>query len=172
MIVDIDRLPAEGLKIDQEFEFFSSELVEENTVFLEPVHAEATLRLAGEELRVKGRITARLSLICCRCLSPFEYRVDSAFDHVYLPEELDLERDQLEEENLQQLFYYSRKLDLKAVLLEQLNLTFPARPLCAPDCQGICPICGRIIREGHCSCVTADTDPRLTKLKNFIRDKR
>ena len=32
--------------------------------------------------------------------------------------------------------------DLKDVVLEQLNLTFPAKPLCVPDCEGICAVCG------------------------------
>jgi len=171
MIIDIDQIPEEGLVISQDFEFSSFELVEENTVFLDPVRAEATIRLVGEEVHVRGRITARFSLICCRCLSPFEFRVDSKFDHIYLPEELDIDKDRLEQDDLTRLFFYSRKLDLKEVILEQLNLTFPSRPLCAVDCQGICPICGQIIREGNCSCVSGETDPRLAKLKTLMRDK-
>lgn len=171
MIIDIDHLPEEGLTVSRDFEFFSSELVEENTVFLDPVRAEVTIRLVGDEVLVRGRITARLSLICCRCLSPFEFQVDSHFDHVYLPEELDVEKDQLQQEDILQFFFYSRTLDLKAIILEQLNLTFPARPLCAEDCPGICPVCGRIIKEGNCSCASGDPDPRLAKLKIFMRDK-
>jgi hypothetical protein len=36
MIIDIDKLPKEGLKISREFEFFSVDLVDEHAVFLEP----------------------------------------------------------------------------------------------------------------------------------------
>jgi len=140
MIIDIDRLTEDGLKVSKEFEFFSSELVEENAVFLEPVHADITVRRVG--------------------------------DLVYLPEELELVKDQLDEENLSHLFFYSYKIDVKDVVLEQLNLTFPVRPLCAKDCQGICPMCGNIIKEGNCSCAAGDIDPRLEKFKDFIRDKR
>jgi uncharacterized protein len=113
-----------------------------------------------------------LSFVCSRCLSPYEFKVDSKFDLVYLPEELEMAKDQLDEEDINQLFFYSHKLDLKEVILEQLNLTFPLRPLCSEDCRGICPICGKIINEGHCSCVADDTDPRLEQFKNFLRDKR
>ena len=72
MIVDIERLPAEGLKISKDFEFISTDLVEENTVFLEPVHADVLVKKAGEEIFISGRIFTCLSFICCRCLSPFE----------------------------------------------------------------------------------------------------
>jgi hypothetical protein len=57
MIIDLDRLPEDGLNISKDFEFFSSELVEENTVFLEPVHADINVRLLGEEIFITGRFT-------------------------------------------------------------------------------------------------------------------
>ena len=50
MIIDIDRLPKEGLKISKELEFFPESLVEENAVFLQTVHAELTVNKAGEEI--------------------------------------------------------------------------------------------------------------------------
>ena len=172
MIIDIDRLPQAGLSIEKDFEFFNSELIEEDAVFIEPVQADVSVKRLGEELLVKGRIRTRVSFICCRCLSPYEFVVDSTFNLIYQPEELEEAKDKLEDEDLSKLFYYSRKLDLKDVVLEQLNLTFPVRPLCSTDCQGICPICGQIIDEGHCTCAVDHSDPRLEILKNFLKDKR
>ncbi len=172
MIIDIDRLPHDGLEVSKDFDFFSTDLVEENTVFLEPVHADLTVKKVDEEIFIPGRITTRLSFICSRCLSPFEFKVDCRFDLVYLPEELEMAKDQLDEEDMNYLYFYSRKIDLKDVVLEQLNLTFPLRPLCESDCQGICPVCGKIIKEGDCSCAGNELDPRLEKFKDFLRDKR
>ncbi len=172
MIIDIDRLPEDGLNVSEDFEFFSSELVEENAVFLEPVHADINVRMVGEEIFITGRIATCLSFVCSRCLSPFEFKVNSCFDLVYLPEELEIVKDQLDDEDISQLFFYSQKIDLKDVILEQLNLTFPVRPLCAKDCQGICAVCGKIIKEGDCSCAAGELDPRLEKFKDFLRDKR
>jgi uncharacterized protein len=172
MIIDIDRLPEDGLEVSKDFEFFSSELVEENAVFLEPVHADVNVRRVGEEIFFSGRITTCLSFVCGRCLSPFEFKVDSAFDLVYFPEELEMVKDQLDDEDIKQMFFYSQKIDLKDIVLEQLNLAFPVRPLCTKDCQGICPVCGKIIREGDCSCAANELDPRLEKFKDFLRDKR
>lgn len=172
MIVDIDRLPREGLKISKSFEFLHDEIVEEDAVFLHPLHADLSVRKMGEEVYLKGKIKTLLSFVCSRCLIPFEFPVDSHFDLVYFPEELEVVGEELDSDNLNTSFYYSRKIDLKELLLEQLNLTFPVKPLCSEACQGICPICGKNINSGDCSCVTKDSDSRLEKLKIFLKDKR
>jgi uncharacterized protein len=171
MIIDVEKLPKEGRKISKDFEFLSAALVEESAVFLKPVHAELIVRKAGDEILIKGKIATSLSLICSRCLVPFESSIDSKFDLVYLPEELDVIQDQLESDDINKLFYYNGKIDIEEVILEQLNLVFPVKPLCSDDCQGICPVCGKIIRDGQCVCVSKSSDPRLNKLKMFIKNK-
>jgi uncharacterized protein len=171
MVVDIDRLPKEGLHVARDFEFLSLDLVDENAVFLEPAHADITVRLVGEEILVRGEIRARLSFVCSRCLTPFEFPVASKFDLVYLPEELDNLAEELSDEKIDQMYYSGRQLDLRAVVLEQLNLTFPAKPLCTPNCEGICAVCGEIIRDAKCSCVVKESGPRWNKLKFNVRDK-
>ena len=171
MLIDIDRLPKEGLRLSRDFEFLSLDLVEENAVFLEPAHAEVAVHLVGEEIFVQGEVTARLSFVCSRCLTPFEFPVASRFDLVYLPEELDALSEELSDEKIDQMYYSGRQIDLRAVVLEQLNLTFPAKPLCAPGCEGICAVCGEIIRDAKCSCLVKESDPRWNKLKFYVRDK-
>lgn len=172
MIIEIDRLSEKELIINKNFEFLSSDLVDENAVFRKPVHADISIKRIQDEIFVKGRITTQLSFVCCRCLSPYEMPVDSKFDLVFLPEELDDLGEQLDEEDMNKLFYMSPIIDLLDVVLEQVNLTFPFKPLCSEDCQGLCPICGKIDKDGECHCKTHESDPRLNKLKIFLRDKR
>lgn len=172
MIIDIDRLPVDGLEISRDFEFFNSELVEEEAVFLEPVHTEIVIRRVGEEIFLKGKISTSMSFICCRCLSPFEIYIGSGFDLAYLPEELEEAKEQLETEDLYKNFYYNQRVDIRNIILEQLNLTFPTRPLCSEDCPGLCPVCGKNIRDEGCSCDLNKNDPRFKKLKIFLKDNR
>ena len=172
MIIEIDRLSEKELKISKNFEFLSTDLVDENVVFRKPVHADISINRIQDEIFIKGRITTQLSFICSRCLSPYEIPVDSKFDLVYFPEELEDLGDQLEEEDLNRLFYMSPVIDLLDVVLEQVNLTFPIKPLCSKECRGLCPVCGKSEKDGECQCVTHDSDSRLNKLKIFLRDKR
>ena len=171
MVINIDKIPKEGLSVSRDFEFLNVDLVEENTVFLSPAHAECTVSRSGDEIWIKGRLTARLSFVCSRCLSPFEFPVDSSFDLVYLPEELNLMKEELEEDDLGQAFYHDNQINLQEIILEQLNLTFPLKPLCSEGCEGICAICGKVRRNGDCGCHVKEDDPRLRKLKNFAREK-
>lgn len=171
MIINIDRLPKDGLKLARNFDFPSFDLVEEEAVFLQPVHAELTVKKVGDEVLVKGRIMTCLSFVCSRCLTPFEFPIDSKFDLVFLPEDVHEMKDELDEEDLDRLFYRIRQIDIREVILEQLNLTFPLKPLCAETCQGICAVCGQIRHDGNCGCLVKESDARLEKLKIFVKDK-
>ncbi len=170
-MIEIDRLPKEGLRLSRNFEFGSLDLVEESAVFLEPTKADVFIRLVGDEVFIQGRITAKLSFVCSRCLTPFEFPVDSAFDLVYFPEELDTFADELDDEEIDRMYYRDRRIDLMAVVLEQLNLSFPAKPLCSETCEGLCAVCGELIRFGKCSCVVKEGDPRWGTLKTILKDK-
>jgi uncharacterized protein len=171
MLIHIDRLPKEGLHVSRDFDFPSADLVEEDAVFLEPVHADVLVRRVGEEVWIKGRISARLSFVCGRCLTPFEFPIDSKLDLVYMPEEMAEIKEELCEEDLDRMHYSDRNIDLWAVVLEQLNLTFPPKPLCSRACEGICAVCGELIRDGRCSCLVRESDPRFEKFKFLVRDK-
>jgi uncharacterized protein len=171
MLIDLDRLPKEGVRLSRDFEFLGLDLVEENAVFLEPAHAEVSVRMVGDEILVQGEVSARLSFVCSRCLTPFEFPVASRFDLVYLPEDIDALSEELSDEKIDQMFYSGRQLDLRAVVLEQLNLTFPAKPLCASDCEGICAVCGELIRDAKCSCLVKEPDTQWNKIKFPVRDK-
>lgn len=167
MLIDIDRLPKDGLNISKDFEFLSSDLVEENAVFLRPTHADVLVKKVGDEILIKGQVTAGLSFVCSRCLTPFEFLVDSAFDLVFLPEEIEEAKDELEEDDIDKGFYYGGSLDLGEVILEQLNLTIPVKPLCSPNCEGLCAVCGQILQAGHCGCTVREPDPRPDPLKTL-----
>ncbi len=171
MIIDIDQIPREGLAVEKDFEFLAIDLVEESAVFLSPTHAEVVIRRVGEEVWIKGRLTALLSFLCSRCLSPFEFPVDSRFDLICLPEEMDMRKEELDEEDMDKSFFRNGQIDLREIILEQINLSFPLKPLCSPECEGICPVCGGIRRDGYCGCQTAEEDPRWAKLKSLMRDK-
>jgi len=172
MIIDVDKVPKGGMTVNRDFEFQSQDLVEESASFIKPVHADLFIRRMTEEVWIKGRVTARLNIACSRCLAAFEFPVDSRFDVVFLPQEYQELKESLEDEDIDQLFYRDPQIDLREVVLEQLNLTFPFKPLCSENCEGICAVCGRVRRGGDCGCAVHETDGRLDALKSMMKDKR
>ncbi len=66
-------------------------------------------------------------------------------------------------------------LETDPLLLEQLQLNVPMKPLCRPDCQGLCPTCGADRNEDACSCEERSADPRwaaLAALKSRLEESR
>jgi uncharacterized protein len=68
--------------------------------------------------------------------------------------------------------YEGKEIDLASAVREQILLQIPAPPLCAEDCKGLCPKCGKDLNEGECGCDRAVMDPRWTALKGIQLEKK
>jgi uncharacterized protein len=64
------------------------------------------------------------------------------------------------------------ELDPGEVVLQELFLEHPLKPLCSEDCQGLCPKCGGLRGTEECTCdEEAPADPRwqaLAELKDRL----
>lgn len=59
----------------------------------------------------------------------------------------------LDADDLNVSFYRADRLPLRDTLWEQIHLALPVKPLCAPDCRGLCPTCGANRNAGpRCDC--------------------
>jgi uncharacterized protein len=84
-------------------------------------------------LIVKLNMRAVLSAVCSRCLEEFEW---------------DLNKDT-------QLSYpidSAAFIDLNPEIREEIILDYPMKPLCNPECRGLCVKCGKNKNEGGCNC--------------------
>ncbi|MBZ0251760.1 MAG: DUF177 domain-containing protein, partial [Candidatus Methylomirabilis sp.] len=63
--------------------------------------------------------------------------------------------------------YDGEKIDLTALLDEQLSLNAPIQPLCRPDCRGLCPVCGADLNTIPCSCAPERMPSPFEKLKGL-----
>jgi uncharacterized protein len=68
-------------------------------------------------------------------------------------------------------FYRDETIDVGALVREQCYLALPMKPLCRPDCQGLCPQCGANLNETTCSCDQTWVDPRLAVLKALVPER-
>ena len=127
------------------------------------IHKDAT------KVRVTGRVVTTLQLGCSRCLEPFDIPVDAAFDALFLPAAANAGGDEQEvaDEDLGVSFYKDETLDLGELMREQFYLVLPMKPLCQPDCKGLCPVCGINRNRETCTCQAEWTDPRFDALKRL-----
>jgi uncharacterized protein len=55
-------------------------------------------------------------------------------------------------------------LDIREALRQYIIAQMPMKPLCRPDCKGLCPECGTDRNTRTCSCTQRRLDPRWSAL--------
>jgi uncharacterized protein len=134
-----------------------------------PVELPLTIHKDHDRFRLVGSIATVLELVCSRCLETFPLPITAAFDLRYLPQSENTggERE-VGDDDLSEAFYRDDVIDLGQLIEEQFYLTLPMKPLCRPDCKGLCPNCGTNLNVAACGCQVRWEDPRLAGLKALI----
>ncbi len=181
MLVDLHQVPAEGQAVDK-----AVHLPEDNAERQE-FWLGGAVRVIGHisrtdlaedrdarAFRLLGRVVAdHLELACDRCLARFETTVREDLDLLFLPQSNNVARAGEDDRGLDQnellvSFYRDDRIDLSHIAWEQIVLAIPMKPLCTPDCKGLCPDCGLNRNVASCSCVRDDVDPRWKVLNDLL----
>ena len=120
--------------------------------FAEPAAFEVDVNsLGGDEMYLQGSFSPTLVMECARCLRdvavPLDLtlgtlmRYEPSADAPYLEEA---------ESGEEVLVFGDPDLDLSAYLAETTVLAAPLSVLHAPDCKGLCQVCGHDLNEGPC----------------------
>jgi uncharacterized protein len=159
LIINVSRIPPEGLEINETLQPGEVHLEGEDNFTLAPGGRLECRLERGEDdsVHVRGRLTARLSLQCGRCLEPFTLPVDQDLDLFYLRRssgEAGEEADEVElaDRDMVIAYYDGDVLDLGEMIREQFFLAVPLKRLCREDCAGICPTCGGNRNLTRCEC--------------------
>ncbi len=116
-----------------------------------------------------GTADATLEAICSRCLVPIETPVHADFAEQYYARFGVAAGEALGEAPTDSKTIGSDfKIDLTPLLREELILATPLAPLCRPDCQGLCEVCGDDLNQRPHQHEAA-VDERLAKLAE-LRD--
>lgn len=115
---------------------------------------------AGQLFVLQGKVEGDLALECSRCLTPVLY-----------PLEVDVleqfSRNPQEDEDIH--MFFGEEIDIAGALRDCILLNLPVKPLCSPNCLGLCSHCGTDLNQESCNCNPRDVDPRLAVLEKLIR---
>jgi uncharacterized protein len=125
-----------------------------------------------QDIRLRGRLSAKLELQCARCLEPVPQDVNREFELLYRPLGVDAGRDELSVTDAEAEigYYQGNGILLEDVLREQVLLALPLKVTCSEDCRGLCLHCGKNLNQEQCSCTVPMEDPRWAALRE-IRSK-
>jgi len=199
MRYDLSRFKSGTDHIDRTYEPAAFGAESEDFRLTSPVHLTADLTKSGAKFLLKGRLTATLELACSRCLEPFAVPVDASLDLTFVPavepakpvaetpadaapprhkktprhghEDVELDGTEVAEDELGLSEYSGDAIDLGQMMREQFYLALPMKPLCQPDCKGLCPVCGKNRNRETCSCESTWVDPRFEVLRNFKKNE-
>ena len=135
-----------------------------------PVELSLRVIKDNDKYRLKGKIVTTVRRGCCRCLKSFDVPTTLDFDLRYLSQRVNAGGGEYEvvEEDLSTAFYEDDQIDLASLIIEQLHLAVPMKPLCKADCRGLCPVCGADWNSGTCDCDESWHDPRLSVLRSLF----
>ena len=134
---------------------------------LGPVAWSGQVTFADPGFLLRARLSYEQNLGCIRCLKPLVERTDAEVELMIVVEdrrERASGEQALDEGELGVIVVTEGVVDTRPILLEQLQLNIPMKPLCRPDCRGLCPDCGTDLNAGACGCVERTVDPRWAAL--------
>jgi len=163
VIIQVSELPGDGLTIDDPATVGSP--YQDQTWHLDGVR----LRVArdGMDVVVVGEVSATVPQTCGRCLESFRVGVRAALDLRFLPRPASADSLELSPDDFETDFYADDQLDLGALVETETTLALPMKPLCRPDCLGLCPACGGNRNLITCACPARPPDPRLGGLRSL-----
>ncbi len=130
------------------------------------IKGQVVLKRDVDKILISGDLEVNITMKCSRCLSKFECSVPVNLDlraFRTIDQDREYERDSEMEHN--EVLIHNEEIDLGELIVQEISLDIPMKPLCKDDCPGLCPHCGGAIGPDGCSCSSGTAvDRRWEKL--------
>jgi len=132
---------------------------------LKGVSGTLTLLRTDRGLLATLKLQASASERCARCLVEADCPVEMEFEEEFMAVVNPNTGARVRLSNDEETFRIGPDfvLDLREPIRQYGLMAEPAKPLCRPDCAGLCPTCGSNLNEGACGCAPV-VDERLSVL--------
>ncbi|MBU3958889.1 MAG: DUF177 domain-containing protein [Candidatus Omnitrophica bacterium] len=134
MKIKVSQIPSEGLSLEEDIAPSLLDLDIETIKFLRPIKVKADIEKITNAVSVTLALNTSMHTICSRCLGECEVDFKRGLRLHYPVDSLE------------------QDIDLNPDIREEVILNYPMKPLCRPDCKGLCPRCGENLNAGGCSC--------------------
>jgi uncharacterized protein len=169
MLLSLARLPDEGRRFEHQYQAGEIETEEYEFSFQQFPLVIGRVDRVGQDLRLRGQLTAVVARPCDRCLQEVVIPLERAFDLYYAPADPLTGKSgetELQPRDLDFAVYEHDEIDLDQLALEQVALSLPTRVLCREDCRGLCAQCGADLNVEKCQC-QKPMDPRWQALADL-----
>jgi uncharacterized protein len=166
--IDVTKIldhPGEEMIFSGLVELEPTKLGTESIDFSLPSNVDVVLRSVTDGVLITGTVYGRLTVRCSRCLERFEYERTVEIAEQAVVESTEPNKDDL-------FLIRDGKIDLAAIVYQNLIVEVPIRPLCRESCAGLCAICGKNLNEEPHSHPDEVGDQRLAALKEYFKKEK
>jgi uncharacterized protein len=177
----LDQVREEPLSWDETERIAPETLERPEVLALGPVRWQGEVTYADPGYLLRGRLSYDQTLACIRCLKQHVVSAQADVELLIVVEspaarghrphrpiqEMEEGEQELEDLDLNTMVIADEVLETRPIVLEQLQLNIPMKPLCREDCQGLCPRCGADRNANLCSCASTAPDPRWAALQEI-----
>jgi uncharacterized protein len=171
MYIETKEIGPEGLTVDRVIDVLPVPVEGGEVVRVDRVHLTGEFLKASGGISFTGDVGTVATLACSRCLEHYSLPLELHFNLLFTtsPEAVGGGESRVSQDRITESHYDGARIDLGELVAEQLYLGLPLKPLCRPDCLGLCPRCGVNRNLGSCDCrEERDADPRLLALKKLL----
>jgi uncharacterized protein len=132
--VFVNQVPFEGITLEEDIA--ASELDLETEI----IKFHGSVRIKANVSRITNAVSAQVTIStviysnCSRCLDEIKMDFKKEISLNYPVDKA------------------MQVIDFNPDIREEILLDYPMKPLCNPNCKGLCPKCGNKLSEGGCTC--------------------
>jgi len=148
-----------GYKHEFPFEFEQIQISDD--LDLRNFEGVATIGRTPQGLIVQAIFFAKTTLECVRCLNEFDQSLKWNITELYAFNEKSVSDSGL-------IIPDDAHIDLQPLIREYALLEIPIKPLCKPDCKGLCAVCGEDLNIRDCGHRDIVEESPFSALKDLL----
>ncbi|MEE8470314.1 MAG: DUF177 domain-containing protein [Dehalococcoidia bacterium] len=134
------------------------------------LRGEVQLLRTNRSILVTGKLRTTNRLTCSRCLEEFDHPLALDVEEEYSLPQNAASVSSAVPPNKAGAFAIDENniLDLSEAVRQYTLMSLPMKPICQPDCAGLCPSCGCNLNHGTCSCTPVRPDSHWSQLQSLL----
>lgn len=140
-------------------------LEKSNFKFIQPeINCVLTCKSDYSGFKLNGILNYQLSIICDRCMSVFESKMDVPFKLILSSQNNIID----EKENFMLFTDEADEIDILPFINESIQLSLPMKILCEEACKGLCSQCGTNLNLEICKCISDEKYTPFDRLNQLL----
>lgn len=132
------------------------------------IWGDLLMEVLVEGILVTGRVSGEFEMECSRCLRPFTEPFTGTISEIFAyPDQPELAGLEPGDEDF---VIEDDTIDLEPAIRDEILLSVPTNPLHAPDCKGLCAVCGQDLNVKDCGHAHEPVDIRWEPLKQLRKE--